>query len=102
MLALLARSELDGCKRAHHILVLQTPLISFYSATSLLLAVNNKIKNRKVRLYKLLLMQVGFFEIVAMPLFKSYVELFAAAQPMLNAVKANYKYWHGIHEAHDE
>ena len=34
-----------------------------------------------------------------MPLFQSYVELIGAAQPMLEAVKANYQYWHGAHEA---
>ncbi|KAK9850625.1 hypothetical protein WJX84_003967 [Apatococcus fuscideae] len=45
--------------------------------------------------------QVGFLEIVALPLFKSFVEQMPAAQPMLDAVKANYKYWHGVHHIHN-
>ncbi|KAK9850632.1 hypothetical protein WJX84_010905 [Apatococcus fuscideae] len=40
--------------------------------------------------------QVGFFEICAMPMFKSYVQLCPAAQPMMDAVKANYNRWHGM------
>lgn len=46
-------------------------------------------------------MQVGFFEIVALPLFKGYVELIPAAQPMLDAIKANYQHWHEVHHVHD-
>ncbi|KAK9866453.1 hypothetical protein WJX84_009890 [Apatococcus fuscideae] len=45
--------------------------------------------------------QVGFFEIVALPLFKQYVELLPMAQPVLDAVKANYQYWHHVHHLHD-
>lgn len=47
------------------------------------------------------LMQVGFFEIVALPLFKAYVEFIPAAQPMLDAIKANYQHWHEVHHVHD-
>ncbi len=46
-----------------------------------------------------MVIQVGFFEIVAMPLYKSYVELIPAAQPMLDNLKTNYRYWHGLHQA---
>ncbi|KAK9822894.1 hypothetical protein WJX74_001716 [Apatococcus lobatus] len=45
--------------------------------------------------------QVGFFEIVAMPLFRGYVEFVPAAQPMLDGVKANYQYWHSVHHVHN-
>lgn len=47
-------------------------------------------------------MQVGFFEIVALPLFKAYVEFVPAAQPMLDAIKANYQHWHAVHHVHDK
>ncbi|KAK9822938.1 hypothetical protein WJX74_006652 [Apatococcus lobatus] len=50
---------------------------------------------------KMLIAQVGFFEIVALPLFKQYVELLPMAQPVLDAVKANYQYWHHAHHMHD-
>lgn len=46
-------------------------------------------------------LQVGFFEICAMPLFRSYVELLPAAQPMLDAVKTNYNRWLGMHNPPD-
>lgn len=46
-------------------------------------------------------LQVGFFEICAMPLFRSYVELLPAAQPMLDAVKTNYNKWLGMHNPPD-
>ena len=46
-------------------------------------------------------LQVGFFEICAMPLFRSYVELLPAAQPMLDAVKANYNKWLSMHNQSD-
>ena len=39
-------------------------------------------------------LQVGFFEIVALPLFKGFVELIPSTKPMLNGVMANYDYWH--------
>ncbi|KAK9842956.1 hypothetical protein WJX74_004848 [Apatococcus lobatus] len=38
--------------------------------------------------------QVGFFEIVALPLFNGFVELIPDARPMLDGVMANYEYWH--------
>ena len=41
--------------------------------------------------------QVGFFEIVALPLFNSYVDLMPEAKPMLDNVCANYKQWHELH-----
>lgn len=39
-------------------------------------------------------MQVGFFEIVALPLVTTYVQMVPEAKPMLNAVMDNYNYWH--------
>ena len=50
--------------------------------------------------HSLSMVQVGFFEIVAMPLFKSYVEFVPASQPMLDGVKANYQYWHSVDHVH--
>ena len=38
-------------------------------------------------------MQMGFFSIVGIPLFKSMAELFAEAKPMLDGVLANYRHW---------
>ncbi|KAK9831614.1 hypothetical protein WJX74_002581 [Apatococcus lobatus] len=40
--------------------------------------------------------QVGFFEIVALPLVTTYVQMVPEAKPMLNAVMDNYNYWHAI------
>lgn len=37
--------------------------------------------------------QVGFFDIVALPLFQSFSQAFADASPMLEAVKDNYAMW---------
>jgi hypothetical protein len=37
--------------------------------------------------------QVGFFDIVALPLFQSFAQAFADAIPMLDAVKDNYAMW---------
>lgn len=37
--------------------------------------------------------QVGFFNIVGVPLFKAMAELFPKAQPMLDGVVANLHYW---------
>ncbi len=37
--------------------------------------------------------QVGFFDIVAMPLFQSFAQAFADATPMLEAVRDNYNMW---------
>ena len=39
------------------------------------------------------IMQVGFFSIVGIPLFKAMAELFEDAQPMLDGVLANYHHW---------
>ena len=38
-------------------------------------------------------MQLGFFNIVGIPLFKAMAELFEDAQPMLDGVLANFKIW---------
>ena len=38
-------------------------------------------------------MQLGFFSIVGIPLFKAMAELFEDAQPMLDGVLANYHHW---------
>ncbi|KAK9859297.1 hypothetical protein WJX84_010074 [Apatococcus fuscideae] len=38
--------------------------------------------------------QVGFFEIVALPLFAGYVQVIPNAKPLLDAVKSNYRFWH--------
>jgi hypothetical protein len=37
--------------------------------------------------------QVGFFDIVALPLFQSFAQAFPDATPMLDAVKDNYAMW---------
>ncbi|KAL3145886.1 putative 3',5'-cyclic phosphodiesterase pde-3 [Trebouxia sp. C0009 RCD-2024] len=37
--------------------------------------------------------QLGFFNIVGIPLFKSFTELFPEAQPMLDGVLDNFKHW---------
>ncbi len=37
--------------------------------------------------------QVGFFDIVALPLFQSFAQAFQEATPMLDAVKDNYAMW---------
>jgi hypothetical protein len=37
--------------------------------------------------------QVGFFDIVALPLFQSFAQAFPDATPMLEAVKDNYAMW---------
>ena len=37
--------------------------------------------------------QVGFFDIVALPLFQSFAQAFADATPLLEAVKDNYNMW---------
>ena len=38
-------------------------------------------------------MQLGFFNIVGIPLFKTMVELFPESQPMLDGVLANFHHW---------
>ena len=39
------------------------------------------------------LMQVGFFDIVALPLFQSFAQAFPDSTPLLDAVKDNYSMW---------
>ena len=39
------------------------------------------------------MVQMGFFSIVGIPLFKAMAELFEDAQPMLDGVLANYHHW---------
>ena len=39
------------------------------------------------------LLQLGFFSIVGIPMFKAMAELFEDAQPMLDGVLANYHHW---------
>ena len=41
----------------------------------------------------MLLTQVGFFDIVALPLFQSFAQAFGDATPMLEAVRDNYIMW---------
>lgn len=38
--------------------------------------------------------QIGFFEVVALPLFKSFVEKFPLAQPMTEHAQENLSMWH--------
>ena len=38
-------------------------------------------------------LQMGFFSIVGIPLFKAMAEIFEDAQPMLDGVLANYHHW---------
>ena len=40
-----------------------------------------------------LCLQLGFFNIVGIPLFKTMVELFEEAQPMLDGVLTNFRHW---------
>lgn len=37
--------------------------------------------------------QMGFFSIVGIPLFKAMAELFEESKPMLDGVLANYRVW---------
>lgn len=39
------------------------------------------------------LLQMGFFSIVGIPLFKAVTELFEEAKPMLDGVLANHRHW---------
>ena len=41
-------------------------------------------------------LQVGFFEIVALPLFTSYSQLIQGAKPVLDAAMTNYRHWHTL------
>ena len=38
-------------------------------------------------------LQMGFFSIVGIPLFKAMAELFEEAKPMLDGMLANYRHW---------
>jgi hypothetical protein len=38
-------------------------------------------------------LKVGFFDIVALPLFQSFAQTFVEAAPMLEAVRDNYNMW---------
>lgn len=40
--------------------------------------------------------QVGFFDIVALPLFQSFAQIFPSSTPMLDAVKDNYAMWRDV------
>ena len=40
-----------------------------------------------------MLLQLGFLNIVGIPLFKAMAELFEGTQPMLDGVLANYRQW---------
>ncbi|KAL6752171.1 hypothetical protein V8C86DRAFT_3141473 [Haematococcus lacustris] len=42
---------------------------------------------------KLLCLQVGFFEIVVLPLYRAFAAAFPGAFPLLHAAKDNYRYW---------
>ena len=39
------------------------------------------------------MLQLGFFSIVGIPMFKAMTDLFKDAQPMLDGVLANYRAW---------
>ena len=47
----------------------------------------------------LCLLQLGFFNIVGLPLFKAMAELFEDSQPMLDGVLGNLKLWEAAAEA---
>ena len=38
-------------------------------------------------------LQLGFFQIVGIPLFKAMADLFPDAQPMLDGVLTNFQHW---------
>lgn len=46
-------------------------------------------------------MQMGFFNIVGVPMFSAMVDLFEGARPMLEAVMANYRNWEAAAAAAD-
>ncbi|KAK9838824.1 hypothetical protein WJX74_003960 [Apatococcus lobatus] len=41
--------------------------------------------------------QLGFLEIVALPMVREYVNLIPSAQPILDGILINYDYWHSLH-----
>jgi hypothetical protein len=40
--------------------------------------------------------QVGFFDVVAIPLFHNYTRVFRSAKPLFANVLQNYNYWAGL------
>ena len=46
-------------------------------------------------------MQMGFFNIVGLPMFKAMVDVFEGARPMLEGVMANYRSWEAAAAAAD-
>ena len=46
-------------------------------------------------------MQMGFFNIVGLPMFKAMVDVFEGARPMLEGVMANYRSWEAAAAAGD-
>ena len=51
-----------------------------------------------MQLMRVCCLQVGFFEIVALPLFNGFVELIPGAKAMLDGVLANYDHWHSLQQ----
>lgn len=49
--------------------------------------------NRHLAIIVVVLLQLGFFGIVGIPMFKAITDLFKDAQPMLDGVLANYHAW---------
>lgn len=47
------------------------------------------------------LLQLGFFNIVGIPMFKSMAEVFEGTQPLLDGVMANYRHWEAGTAAED-
>lgn len=45
--------------------------------------------------------QLGFLNIVGIPLFKAMAELFEGTQPMLEGVLANYRQWEAVARSSD-
>ena len=46
----------------------------------------------------LISIQLGFFNIVGIPLFKAMADLFEESQPMLDGVLANFRQWQDVAE----
>ena len=44
----------------------------------------------------IMLVQVGFFEIIGLPLFQSFSDAFAAAKPVLEGASHNYAMWRNL------
>ena len=49
--------------------------------------------------YPILVLQVGFFDLVAVPLFRSWCAVFNDAFPMLRAVESNRNEWRKLESA---